>query len=753
MALDDKKLRKAANKRTHAETPAAKSASARNAAAIKDAPASKPIPKKVGDGGRQWSLAEQYNGYAALGALAGWVLLLLGQRIFAAEEGMAQFFTLVGVTALIASFGQRVWALTSVAAARKAAARAFAVLSGVGLLALVTIWASTDSGRGTLGFDKPTAGQPDPFGDMATVFWVTLLLMSLLPSIMGELARRSMLRAERMESRRVVAAVVAGLTMSCAVAYSALFTYSAGKVDWSMDFSYFRVAKPSDATARMLDTLETPLKVLVFFPSHSEVRIKVVRYLEELQKKTAKLEIEVHDRLLVPDLAKEHKVRKDGELVLVREKMSETLDIGVDEEKAARTLKKLDGEFQKVLLKAMRDKRTVYLTVGHGELNEDTDKQSLRTVSLMRQLIESQNYAIKNLGLSQGLGDKAPDDADVIAILGPTEPFSEREIETLRRYADDGGRVLMALDPDAGIDLAPLAAAVGVSWQKAVVINDQVLYRMKRDDSDKKILVAKRFSSHASVSTLSKLAARGAAVLIPGAAPLDQLSDKDYNIDFAVKSVPGSYIDLNGNWAYDADNEKKATYNLVAAVSKPVVPSEDSQKKPTAGGDKDEMRAFVIGDADLFTDPVIDYAKTNRLLFLEALRWLGGEESFSGEITEEEDVAIVQTKQEDQVWFYTAVLGVPSLVAGGGLAFTRRRRKRKTTTAPSKPTRPAKAAADAEADAEADADADAAAESDSDPDSEAAPDSDADSDSPPDSDADPGSDPDPDADSDEEDKS
>jgi len=278
---------------------------------------------------------------------------------------------------------------------------------------------------------------------------VTLLDVSLLPSILGELARRSMLRAERFESRRVLAAVVSGVAMALALSYGSLFAYASGKLEVSADYSFFRVAKPSESTGRMLDSLKEPLKVLVFFPAHSEVGAKVITYLEDLRKLSDKIVVEVHDRLLDPDLANEHKVRKDGVIVLVRDKMSETLDIGDDEGRAAGKLKKLDGEFQKVLIKALRDKRTAYLTVGHGELNESTDRKSLRTVTMLRQLIESQNYSIKNLGLSEGLADKVPDDASVVLVLGPTEAFSEREVEALGRYGEGGGKLLLALDPEA----------------------------------------------------------------------------------------------------------------------------------------------------------------------------------------------------------------------------------------------------------------------------------------------------------------
>jgi hypothetical protein len=655
---------------------------------------------------------DRFDGVSFISTLVGWVALLLGQRVFDAEDAAAGLLSYLGVGLIGLSFVQRLMAAMQAKADRKSIAVAFGALSAIGMAALAAYYATSDAGREMFGVALAKPTEPDLYGDALTVAWASLVVISLLPTILGEVARRSMRHAERIESRRVVAAVVAGLALSFAAVYGGLFTFGGGKLAIDADFSYFRVAKPGASTLRMVDSLEQPLKVLVFFPQHNEVREKVVGYLESLRKRTDKLELAVHDRLLVPDLAKEHKVNRDGVVVLVRDKMSQTLDIGVDAGRAASKLKKLDGEFQKALLKAMRDKRTAYLTVGHNEINQDNDRKAGRTVRLVRALLESQHYGIKDLGPAQGLGNEVPDDASLVMVLGPSEPFSEPEVEALRAYAERGGKLFLALDGDSKVDLAPLAAIAGVKWQPGIVLNDKVMYRVKRNESDRKILVAKRFSSHASVSTLSKYAARGAAVLVAGAAPLDKLEDipEGLKVDFAVKSVPGSYADLDGNWTFDKDSEKKATYNLAAASSRTI-----------EGGE--EMRAFVLGDAEMFSDPFMDFAKTNRLLLVEAVRWLGGEESFTGEIEETEDVRIVHTKQEDQLWFYTTILGVPLGVLAVGLVISRRRRTPKRPAAPAKPA--AKPAAreesepeDAEEDDEDYADADADAESESHADAE-----------------------------------
>ena len=98
------------------------------------------------------------------------------------------------------------------------------------------------------------------------------------------------------------------------------------------------------------------------------------------------------------------------------------------------------------------------------------------------------------------------------------------------------------------------------------------------------------------------------------------------------------------------------------------------------------MRVFLVGDGHAFADEAMGFATTNQLLFLDAVRWLGGEESFSGAVSQEEDERIVHTKEQDQLWFYSTILGMPSLLLGLGLLVSRRRKgpgPRPTEEAPS----------------------------------------------------------------------
>ncbi|HXU80809.1 MAG TPA: hypothetical protein VN914_05395, partial [Polyangia bacterium] len=66
-------------------------------------------------------------------------------------------------------------------------------------------------------------------------------------------------------------------------------------------------------------------------------------------------------------------------------------------------------------------------------------------------------------------------------------------------------------------------------------------------------------------------------------------------------------------------------------------------------------------------------------------RWLGGEEQITGTISNEEDVAIVHTRRQDLVWFYTSIFVVPALVLGLGVIMNRNRRTTRKAPAPAQP--------------------------------------------------------------------
>ncbi|HVW29523.1 MAG TPA: Gldg family protein [Polyangiaceae bacterium] len=694
--------------------------------------------------------------------VGGLILVYIGERVLSTFDAGHWVATAPGIAAVLVATATRFVPTWQAGGERGRIEKLLGILSIGGLVALSVYAASTDWGMGKLGLLTAADAKRENVHAILTIIWTVLICVSVVPMLFAEAALYPQRNADRLESRRVRAAAAAGLTLALAAVYGALFVYSATGSEAKVDFSYFKTSEPSESTKKLVAGLNQPIRVIGFFPEVSPVRYEVEGYLKKLAAGVPNLKVEIEDRYLDPKLAKEMKIVQDGVIVIVKGDAKRTVTVGTDMKDAAKNLKTLDKDFQERLYKLLRERRNVYLTVGHGEINDDEDRSadkqdSGRSAQILRTLLGKQNYTVKNLGLSQGLATDVPDDADVLMILGPTEPFSPEELAAVQRYAKRGGKLLMALDPEAfsaedvesesaaasptgaptrpaslsktspassaekGIEvgekakaktppagsaapatgepakgalgsLEALAATVGLQFTPVVLANDKQFARRHFNDSDRTILVTNRFSSHASVSTLSRNSSR-AAIVVAGAGSLQRAPGSPAKVDIAVRAMSNTFDDLNRNYQYDEGSEKRDTFGIAAAVSEPVAPGtpppgvEDKKdKKDDKKGEKkdipavappNEMRAFVLSDSDVFTDLVMSNFMANQLLIVDALRWLGGEESFAGEVNTEEDVRIEHTQHKDLVWFYATIFGAPALVLGLGLTYSRRARQRR----------------------------------------------------------------------------
>jgi len=666
----------------------------------------------------------------------GMVLVFLGERVLSGLEKGGGAATALGVLCVVVATALRFSPRFKTGGERKSIEAVLAVLSLTGLLALGVYLATTDAGITKLGLDSMAVTKKEHVLGVLRVLWIALVAVSLIPMLFAETALWPMRRAERPESRRVRAAASAGLTLVLAALYGALLVYAAGGVPWKADYSYFKTSRPSESTRKIAASLAEPVKVVAFFPDVNEVRNEVSGYLRELASGMPKLQVQITDRLLSPKLAKDLRATQDGVIIFSRGSVNYTVSVGTDLEAARPKLKTLDKDVKEQLLKLARARLTAYLTVGHGELN-DTGKgkeDPSRSASIAKALLQKQNLTLKDLGLAQGLGSEVPDDADVVLVLGPSEPFASEEIGALQRYADRGGHLFIAFEPDANtaqISAAPDAAApqapqapppassalpapassaaskkptaaaekpsateapeVAPAWTAAlanlaqltytptVLANDHAHVRLSFNNSDQVRIISNSFSSHASVSTLSRNSSQ-AAIVFFGTGSLERASNATAKIDFAVRAPSGSFPDRNKNYVQEKDSEKTGSFNVAAAVSRPIagapVPPPDKDKKP---GDKKpeskEMCAFVVADSDAFGDLVMSNVRGNQVFLADAVRWLVGEASFAGAETSEEDVRIESTKQQDLSWFYATIFGAPCLVLAAGVVLSRRSRR------------------------------------------------------------------------------
>ena len=607
----------------------------------------------------------------------GMFAIFLGERMIGAGSTRT-VATVLGLVLVIGAMAVRFMRAGKSAADRRKLENTLLALYAVSLGAVLLyviqsdLWASA--------FKQPLERNWPKLSTVLSALWPVAWVAAAWPILLVELAYAEMARAPRLELGRIRSAVLSGFGLAAALTAAISFAYVASERDKKLDLAYFRTSRPGEVTRRIVKGLDQPIEVAVFFPSANEVRDEVDDYLSDLAKESSQLKITHYDFDIDPVKAKDYGVSTNGILVFVRGTKKEQLGLPKDIEGAKTALKTLDKEVQQRLLSIVKPPRMAGFTLGHGERTwergeTETDKRV--GIAVLRDGLIDQTYDVRSVNAADGLMNEVPKGITMLAIIGPRTPFQPEEYAAINRYIDGGGRVLIALDPENKVDMHEVLQPLNLEFKAEPLANEQAFARrLEQKISDRANLVTATFSASPSVSTLQRLGPRGSVVL-PGAGWINTKRDRTAAIpvDAPIKAHFATFADKNGNFTQDPGEEKRAWELAATAIKK-------------------DARVFVIADSDWIGDEAIK-VPGNGVLALDVIKWLMGDEAFSGQTSTEADVKITHTKKQDVVWFYSTIFLAPALVIGAGVMVTRKsRRKRRQakksggppTAAPSSPS-------------------------------------------------------------------
>lgn len=142
------------------------------------------------------------------------------------------------------------------------------------------------------------------------------------------------------------------------------------------------------------------------------------------------------------------------------------------------TIKAFKGEeaITSAILSVTEELRmTIGFLTGHGE--KGVDDYSGRGVSQLKAQLEKENYQVKTITL---LGkESVEEEISVLVIAEPRTAFMSQEIDVLRGYLEEGGRLLILSDPvfsQSGAEIItlgfePLLLEYGVKFQEEIVLD------------------------------------------------------------------------------------------------------------------------------------------------------------------------------------------------------------------------------------------------------------------------------------------
>jgi hypothetical protein len=131
---------------------------------------------------------------------------------------------------------------------------------------------STDAGLASMGLAE---GAAERAAGVLSVLWPAVMLVSLSGLLFVELVYLRMPVTSSVELRRVRGSLHAGLSLALSAVFVLSLNYVAAERDVRRDVSYFKTTRPSASTLKLLERLQAPLRVVLFFQAGNDVASRI----------------------------------------------------------------------------------------------------------------------------------------------------------------------------------------------------------------------------------------------------------------------------------------------------------------------------------------------------------------------------------------------------------------------------------------------------------------------------------------------
>lgn len=312
-----------------------------------------------------------------------------------------------------------------------------------------------------------------------------------------------------------------------------------------------------------------------------------------------------------------------------------------------------------------RERKKVYLLIGHNERPfEGEGADSNGGFAFAAEALRNENYEVAPLLLAAQGG--VPEDADVVVAAGPTRPLHEAEHGALRRYLEEGGAMLVLLDPRAQTDLYEQVAEWGVN-----VGDDVIVDRVQGLFGQPTTPFAAQYADHPITSELRD------AVLFHTARSVQPEEGEDGDLTWIVRTGEQSWAERDFDRLIESGEAEYDEGDLAGPVPVAVA---GSVRLGAAGpgegdGEGDAARIVVVGDSDFATNQLIREFR-NRDFLLNSVNWLLGDvEAISVRPGQPRASRLQLTTEQFLQIRYLSLFVLPELIAVlGVIAWWRRRR-------------------------------------------------------------------------------
>jgi ABC-type uncharacterized transport system involved in gliding motility auxiliary subunit len=484
-------------------------------------------------------------------------------------------------------------------------------------------------------------------GLAALAFYVALNLSSLRKGF----RRRSFIYSGNM--LLVVVLVLAILVLA---------NYFLSKHNYRIDFTASKVHSLSDQSVTVLKNLKTDVSLKCFFRETNYSRAAMENLLKIYAYHSPRIKYEFIDPDRNPGLVKRYGVTQDGSTIL---------EAG---DKESRITGTTEEDVTNALIKVTRaSKKVIYFLEGHGE--EALDETGDDGYSDVKTELEKLGYEVKKQTLA--LANTFPKDCALLVVAGPQKDLLPEELDRVKKYIQDGGRVLFMIDPETVTGLTPFLAQYGFKLDNDVVVD--TVSRLLGGDYF--MPVVSEYEDHPITRKF------GYATFFPFARSVEtsETHPEGETLTALAKTSPNSWAERElqeKQVKFNKNKDRQGPINLAAVATLKIQPESPPAPEATPGEKvaeapkprEKEARLGVVGDSDFVKNRYYGLSG-NGNFFLNIVNWL----------TEESDLISIQPKTQTprmiqltpaqgRLVFLVSVVILPLIILVLGLAVWVRRR-------------------------------------------------------------------------------
>jgi ABC-type uncharacterized transport system involved in gliding motility auxiliary subunit len=420
----------------------------------------------------------------------------------------------------------------------------------------------------------------------------------------------------------------------------------------------------SDQSRNILAKLDAPLEILVFDRETEFQRFR--DRLREYESGSTQVKTEYIDPDRKPTVAQQHAVQQYGTIVLNYKGRTERVTTDTEQDITNGIIKVVSGQ-----------QRKVYFTQGHGEKDTmSTERTGYNTIS---GALKRENYLIEPLPVAQR--GQVPADAAVVIVAGPAIDFFPQEIDALKKYLANGGKLLLELDPPQKPDSPPLTNLVALAREWGIEVGNDAILDVsgmgRLFGASEEVPVAVTYPPHAITQRFNVMTAyplaRSVTPVSGGAGGRTAQAIVETGRSSWAESDLKSVLQGRPVKMEETGGDKLGPVAIAAAVSAPVGQS-DPSKPAQPDAPKPEARVVVFGDSDFASNAAAGVAG-NVDLFMNTVGWLSQQENLiSVRPKEAADRRITLTAGQQLRINWLALAIVPGFIFGAGIMRWWRRR-------------------------------------------------------------------------------